>query len=89
MIFDGIRTNFNDSGSYQILSPSWWVVDVLLPGSNCEHSRILETDSRGIETEPGSLETELREHRIHGTLGHRITDDASQLGGPSQGGAGG
>ena len=45
-----------------------------------------ETDSTGPETEPGSLETELRANRIHDTLEHRISDYPSQPGGPSQGG---
>ena len=44
-----------------------------LPGPLINDSRTLEIDSRGPETEPGNLETELRAHR------RRITDDASQL----------
>ena len=58
------------------------------PGPSNNNHRIPETDPRDPETEIGSLETELRVRRIHDTLGTRITEDASQPGGPSQEGAG-
>ena len=48
------------------------------------NSRIPETESRGPETDTGSLETELRVHRTHGTLERRITKRDSQPGGPSK-----
>ena len=48
-----------------------------------------ETDSRDSETETGSLEIELRLHRIHDTSEKRITDDPSPPGEPSQGWASG
>ena len=49
---------------------------------------IRETDSRDPENEPGSLDTELREDRIH-TLDHRITGCPPQADGLSQGGVSG
>ena len=58
------------------------------PGPSKNNSKILETDSRDPETETGSLKTDLRVHGIHGTLETRITDDASQFGGPAKGAAG-
>ena len=43
---------------------------------------IPETDSRDPGTETGSLETEKRVHRIHGTLETGLHKDAPQPGGP-------
>ena len=51
----------------------------IIPGS-------LKPDSRDPETETGSLETEERAHRIHGTLETGLHKDASQPGGPLKGG---
>ena len=51
----------------------------IIPGS-------LKPDSRDPETETGSLETEKRVHRIHGTLEKGLHKDASQPGGPHRGG---
>ena len=53
-----------------------------IPGLNNNNSRIPETDSLEVlRPSLGSLESELGSHRI--------TDDPSQPGGPSQRGAGG
>ena len=52
------------------------------PGPSNNNSRIPETDSRDPGTETGSLEIDLRVHRA---LETRITDDASQAGGPHKG----
>ena len=38
-------------------------------GPSNKQSRIPETNSRDLETETGSLETEKRVHKIHDTLG--------------------
>ena len=46
----------------------------------------LKPDSRDPETETGKLETEKRVHRIHGTLETGLQKDASQPGGPLNGG---
>ena len=52
----------------QISGPFWGKVNALLPGLHYSNSRIHETESRGPETEPGNLETDLTVHRIHDTL---------------------
>ena len=54
-------------------------------GLSSNNSSILETDSRDPGTETGSLETELRVHRIHDSLEVGLQMPA----GPSQGGPGG
>ena len=56
---------------------------VLVPGLRTNWARMPETDSRDSETDPGSLQTELRLHRRHDTMetGSQIS---SQLGGPSK-----
>ena len=41
-------------------------------GPSNNNSRVPETDSRYPEIETGSLETEKRVRRIHGTLGKRV-----------------
>ena len=73
--------------TFQILGTLGVNSRLLIPGAKYNNSSIPETDARGPETQPGSLETELRVHtcRMQETLEHRITEDASQLGGPSQG----
>ena len=65
--------------------PGHWNAKSLFPRINYNNARIPGTDSRGPETKTGSVETELTLHRIHDTLETRITEDASQPGGPSQG----
>ena len=47
--------------------PAGWEIDSSPDPSN-NNSRIPETDSGDPGTETGSLETELRVHRIHGTV---------------------
>ena len=58
----------------------------LFPRRDYINSWILETDSRDLETETGSLEVQLRVHMRHDTMDYRITERLSQPGGPSQGG---
>ena len=53
--------------SSRILRPSLVDARLLTPGPD-NNSRILETDSRGPETEAGGLEIELRVHRIPDTV---------------------
>ena len=51
--------------------------------------RFLKPDSRDLETETGSAETEKMVQRIHGTLEKEgIMPDPSQLGGPTRGAGG-
>ena len=56
------------SASPQILRPARLVVTGLSSGPSNNNSGIPEADSRDLETETGSLETELRAHGIHDTL---------------------
>ena len=55
-------------GSSQNLTPSLVGGNRLVPGRINKQSRISEPDSRGPETETGSLEIPNRVQRIHGTL---------------------
>ena len=55
-------------GRPQILRPSWLRVSGFIPGRTYKNSRIPETNSKALETETGSLETEFAVHRIHDTL---------------------
>ena len=48
----------------------------------------LKPDSRDPQTETGSLETEKRVRRIHGSLETRLHKDALQAGGPHKGAGG-
>ena len=41
---------------------------LFIPRPSYNNSKIHETDSRGLGTEPGSVEAELRGRRIHDTL---------------------
>ena len=70
---------WDTSGRPQLSRRSVWRVSVFMPRPNYQHS-IPETESRGLETEPCSLETELRVHMIHESLEHRLTEDPPQPG---------
>ena len=90
MMPGGIGTHFHDFGGLDAFSwqPCGTPRSCDPPGGryivfcNFNNSRVLETHSRDPESELGRLEIEQSVHRIYETLEHRITDDASQLGGP-------
>ena len=62
------------SQGYLGVIPDPEVGHFLIPERRNNNSRILETDSRGPETELADLETELASHRTHGTLELKVTN---------------
>ena len=52
----------------QSLRPRQVDARLLIPGPHYSMSAVPEPDSRAPDTEPESLETELRVHKIHDTL---------------------
>ena len=77
------RLPWGTSRSSEILRPRAVEGKKPNPGLTNNTFRIAETDSRGPVTEPGGLEIELRvmEYMVHWST--KITDYASQPGGPS------